>query len=231
MFARAAIIGRVARERAEARRNILLTRQEIKKKTPVAPLRRRCFLPLMKGPCTIVACGLVLILCGAVMCNFAFHAESLSSIEITFYNTTTERVNTTQLQALKSLTYVGPAVMGMGVFIIIIACVVLLDKRDKILKDYINSMLEVQQEMSMELSYHAVVSAGSSPLRQMNGGKRRSSSTKSLMDKTLPTLVSEKNSAVQNNNNASSNSAAIADGNSQTEKSEETKPLTHDSAV
>lgn len=158
MFARAAIIGRVSRERAEARRNFLATKEEIKKQTPVAPFRRRCFIPLMKAPCLVLALAMCLITCGAVMCNFAFHAEKLSSTtHHDSYNTTKVVINDLQFKLLRSFTYIGPALMGFGIFIIIIACVVLLDKRDKILKDYILSMIATQQEISKELSYRATM--------------------------------------------------------------------------
>lgn len=151
MFARAAIIGRVTRERAEARRSHLATKEELKKRTPVAPLRQRCFLPMMQGPCVVLVLAFILIIGGAIMCHFAFHAEQFALDSPTSNQTGT--VNASKLKALKSLTYVGPSLMGSGVFIIIIACVILLEKRDLIIKSYIDGMIEAQQEISMELSY------------------------------------------------------------------------------
>lgn len=105
-----------------------------------------------------VGLGCFLILLGAVMCNFAFHAEKLSRISHRISNATdTELVsNSTKLGALKSLTFIGPSLIGLGIFVIIIACVLLLDRRDKILKDYTDSMIKTQQEISMELSYRIV---------------------------------------------------------------------------
>lgn len=163
MFARAAIIGRVTRERAEAHRTFLANKEELKRRTPVAPLRQRCFIPMMKVPCFVLGLAAFLITCGAVMCNYAFHAKRLSSTTYVSYNTTEVVINQPQYQLLWSFTYIGPSFMGLGIFIIIIACVVLLDKRDKIIKDYIHSMIATQQEISMELSYRATTP--SKPIR------------------------------------------------------------------
>lgn len=160
MFARAAIVGRVARERSEARQNFLQQKKELKKKQPQAPLRQRCFIPMLRGPCIIVGLGFFLIIFGAVMCNFAFHARRLSS-DVILANSTiatdaTVITDKTKYDGLRSLTYIGPSLMGLGIFIIIIACVLLLDKRDRILKSYLDSMLDPQQEISMELTFRAV---------------------------------------------------------------------------
>lgn len=176
MFARAAIVGRVARERAEARRNFLQQKAEMKKRIPELPYKQRCFIPLLKGPCLTVGLGCFLILCGAIMCNFAFHAKELAMIKVRETDsptTSTSEVNINKhtYMALKSLTFIGPSLMGLGIFIIIIACVLLCDKRDKVLKEFADNIIRTQQELSKELSLHAVQSdhmQSKSPMRQLS---------------------------------------------------------------
>lgn len=178
MFARAAIVGRVARERSEARRHFLQQKQELKKKQPQAPLRQRCFIPLLRGPCVTVTMGCFLFIVGAIMCNFAFHAKDFSSSTVlpSNYNTTATEIviDKPKFEALKSLTFIGPSLMGLGIFIIIIACVLLLDKRDKILKEYTDSILRTQQDFSMELSFRA---ATSDELRTLSKNSLKGSTT------------------------------------------------------
>ena len=156
MFARAAIVGRVARERTEVRRQYLQQKQELKRRQPQLTFRQRCFIPFLRGPCMAVALGCFLLIIGAVMCNFAFHAKELSTYAVHTYNeTVTETItNDSKFEALKSLTFIGPSLMGLGIFIIIIACVLLLDKRDRVLKDYIDG--HNQRDLSIvELSIRA----------------------------------------------------------------------------
>lgn len=168
MFARAAIVGRVARERAEARRSFIEQKAEIKRRVPQLPCRQRCFIPFLRGPCITVGFGLFLILCGAIMCNFAFHAKELAVIKVqdsensasTLPNDSQDvTTNRTTYLALKSLTFVGPSLMGLGIFVIIIACVLLFDKRDKVIKEFMESLIRHQQDINMELSFRAAESS------------------------------------------------------------------------
>jgi len=194
MFARAALVGRVARERAEARRKVLLTNQPAKEKAPVAPLRQRCFIPCMRGPWVTVGFGIFLIITGAIMCNFAFHAHHYALSDSPHASNTTE-LNKPIYNGLRSLTYIGPAFMGFGAFTIIIACVLLFDKRDKILKEYIKAQVQSQQDMSMELSIRVVTpgppnlspqhsSASSTPSHKLLGSTTSSAASDNLLTPT-----------------------------------------------
>lgn len=169
MFARAAIVGRVARERSEARRNYFQHKRELRKRTPRAPLRQRCFIPVLRGPWITVGSGIFLIIIGSVMCNFAFHAEEYSrpkvNVELDNGSLPEDPSGTEKFKALKSLTFVGPSVMGFGIFIIIIACVILMEKRDHILKEYTDRKLQAQHDIKINLSTNSSIGPSSMPLQ------------------------------------------------------------------
>ena len=145
MFVRAPV-GRVSREIAEQRRRFIQKKLELKRSAPQAPFRQRCFIPIHRDSCIIIGAGCISILVGAVMCNFAFHAKELSKYPASSYDNNLNRTNVenlydqTKQRALESMTFLGPSFMGLGMFVIIIACVFLMDKRDKILKKYMDNM-------------------------------------------------------------------------------------------
>ena len=197
MFARAAIVGRVARERAEARRSFIDQKAEIKRKIPQLPYRQRCFIPFLKGPCMTVGCGFFLILCGAVMCNFAFHAKELAVVKVPATRTNSTTVssgtpdvttNKTTYIALKSLTFIGPSLMGLGIFVIIIACVLLFDKRDKVIREFMEGLIRHQQDISMEMSFRSMHSGD--PSKQTKNGYDCKGTDNSTHKGSMPSNVS-----------------------------------------
>ena len=91
-------------------------------------------LPLAWPTCLAVVIGSVVAIGGAAVCAAGFHAETLSTSYT--YNGTQKlaSVNQAKLTALKRLTFVGPVIMGTGSFIIVVALVVMLEMRDKLIQ-------------------------------------------------------------------------------------------------
>ena len=153
MYARAAIIGRVTREHNERRSRILIpaptTKPTAAKLLSYVPMSKQC-IPCTKGPCGALLVAIILLSLGAVMCNFAFHAETYSTIKISSNNQTATIKDHSLYSGLKSLTYIGPTFMGIGAFLVIVCCVLLFDIREKRLKLAAKEQAEQQQSMSKE---------------------------------------------------------------------------------
>lgn len=78
--------------------------------------------------------GCVLIVLGVVMSVVGYFSEALS--EVIVYNKTHEEVTNVTVDPTRkvqfdSLAFIGPVVMGVGAFILMIACVMTLESRDK----------------------------------------------------------------------------------------------------
>lgn len=146
MYARAAIIGRTIKQRNERHSRVLVQAPSVKKSTLFSglPMSKQCFLP-PKGPTALLALAIVLLTTGATMCNFAFNASKYAP------------TNTELHQGLKSLAYVGPSVMGIGAFLIIVCCVLLFDIREKRIKENVKMLAEQQQSLSHEFTNKAIL--------------------------------------------------------------------------
>ncbi|XP_067936698.1 uncharacterized protein [Watersipora subatra] len=181
MYARAAIIGRVTRERTERRSKILIPAPA--KPSPAQllsslPVSKSCFIPCTKRPCIALIIASILILIGAVMCNFAYNADHYSTfIKLQATNHTTKVKNVSLYNGLRSLIYVGPTIIGIGAFLIIVGCVLLFDIRDNRLKQDAKLQREQQQRLSRELTNKTIL------LRQSSRKRKRDSLLSSVSER------------------------------------------------
>ncbi len=111
---------------------------EKKKKKSELTLRQRLYVPCMWSSCCSCCSGLVLFLGGAVMSFMGYYAEvfATSFRSVTTYNETMEAyvVNQSLKYHISNFRFAGPLFMGVGTFLSIIACVVVLETRDKVLE-------------------------------------------------------------------------------------------------
>lgn len=196
MLARAALIGRVTREREQARRASNLPpidRRKKKKQVELIdpPKLSGFFTHCSRGSLISLGAAMLLIAIGAIMCNFAFHARSYATRTVSVGNRTEDIVNKSAYMGLRSMTYIGPTFMGVGAFLIIVFCVVLFDTREKTIKQAIQKQIQQQQDMSQEYAIKAVLSRSES-----NGGKKPSIKGKKPNDK--PQTSQQKYHAVEN---------------------------------
>ncbi len=103
------------------------------------PLRERLYMPCMCSTCTGCLLGIVFLSGGAVMVVLGYFADNLSIKHTPTIqgNGTSEIVVTRDSYIffwISSLTYVGPLLMSVGTFCIVIACVVVMETRDKVLE-------------------------------------------------------------------------------------------------
>lgn len=105
------------------------------------------YIPCMLGPCLGSCVGLLVLMGGAAMCATAYYAEFFSTeggVNGTFLNVTGNEeyikvdnssavyhVDRIKEISMKSMTYIGPVIMGFGTFTIVISCVVLCEHRDR----------------------------------------------------------------------------------------------------
>uniref|UniRef100_A0A914ECF8 Uncharacterized protein n=2 Tax=Acrobeloides nanus TaxID=290746 RepID=A0A914ECF8_9BILA len=83
--------------------------------------------------CRTVVIGIVVIIIGMGMTIIGYFDKELS-MKISYNSTLNENVTTindTLRYPLKSMQYLGPVLMGFGSFLLIIACVITLESRDK----------------------------------------------------------------------------------------------------
>ena len=158
MTAGAAVVSRVYREH-NARRSKYNRNPRIipEPDMTVQPVTKGCFLPCVKGPWSIMALCIGLMVLGGYMCNLAFHAEYYALEYRVVGNVTTNYTNESLRKGLKSMTYIGPSFIGVGSFVIIICCVVLFDLREKKMKTLLQIKLESQQGMSMEYTNRLIL--------------------------------------------------------------------------
>lgn len=161
MFARAAVISRVTRERSARRASVFVHSPPPDEESSDTPLSQRLFLPRSKAPWLTLLLSLTLIAIGALMCNFAFHATRYATETQQTGNVTVSTLNESLYNGLRSLTYIGPIFMGVGAFLIIVCCVVLLDTREKMLKQIAKERTQQQQDLSCELTYQTIIARNS----------------------------------------------------------------------
>lgn len=173
MYARAAIIGRMTRERnARLSKVIIQPPARFTRKSTVIrpvlppPMSTKCYLPSQRGPWFTLALALFLIAVGATMCNFAFHAKRYATVGTSTETNTTASVNEALYSGLNSLTYIGPTFMGVGAFLIIVCCVLLFEIKEKRMKELSKSNVEQQQSMSREYTNKAILTKNGADIKQ-----------------------------------------------------------------
>ena len=106
---------------------------------PGLPSRTKLINVRVDSACLWSACkstslAVLLIIIGATMAVVGFYAPDLSSHEYRSSNRTYHEMNPELHYHLKNLTYVGPALMGLGCVIIVAICVMTFEARDKAAK-------------------------------------------------------------------------------------------------
>lgn len=161
MPGRAAIIGRVAREHKERRKKILSKPPKKKVAKLLVPLSERCSIPCNCRACLMLIFAAIFVSSGVFMCNMAFQAKFHPTTEEPRGNQTSEAdVDVVDpYKGLRPLTYIGPAFIGTGAFIIVICSVLSFETRDKHLRDSVECYKEQKQTMNREYTNKALLGA------------------------------------------------------------------------
>ena len=108
-----------------------------KRKRRKMTLKQRMYLPFMWSTCLGTFLGFLVLCGGTAMCVVGYYAEYFATTETvstTVNGTDTVIIKDSSMQFhIKNLTFVGPIFMGIGAFIIVVACVVVFETRDKLL--------------------------------------------------------------------------------------------------
>ena len=96
----------------------------------------RCYVPFMWPTCAAVSVGSIILAAGVLMCVVGYFSSEDSTRKDRGGANDTAAWNSTETgdSHLGGLTFVGPVFMGFGCFIIVVACVVVCETRDKMLK-------------------------------------------------------------------------------------------------
>ena len=112
-------------------------------------LKQRLYVPCMWSSCLSCCSGSVLLFGGMAMSFMGYYAEFFSTKITTFNlnNTIHQSLHTdTALKFhINNFMYIGPLFMGIGTFLAIVACVIVLETRDKVL-----DMMEAKQWQSYQ---------------------------------------------------------------------------------
>ncbi len=119
------------------------TRKQKKKKTKekdqksALTLRQRLYVPCMWSSCLSCCFGSLIMFGGMVMSFMGYYAEFFAtSIQTVTVNNTvhqTLHINSALKFHIQNFMYIGPLLMGVGTFLAIVACVIVLETRDKVL--------------------------------------------------------------------------------------------------
>ncbi|KAK2145787.1 hypothetical protein LSH36_657g00002 [Paralvinella palmiformis] len=105
-----------------------------KKKKDEEKRKFRCYVPFMWPACAAVCCGLLVLCGGTAMCVTGYYARNFTTIELSNGTNTWYEIDRIRYALMWNMTYVGPILMGFGCFAIVIACVVVCETRDRMLK-------------------------------------------------------------------------------------------------
>ena len=108
-----------------------------KRKRRKMTMKQRLYLPFMWSTCLGTFLGFLVLCGGTAMCVVGYYAEyfaTTETISTTVNGTDIVIIKDSSMQFhIKNLTFVGPIFMGIGAFIIVVACVVVFETRDKLL--------------------------------------------------------------------------------------------------
>ena len=118
-----------------------------------------CWVPCMLGPCIGGLVGLVILLGGAAMCTTGYYAKHFASSPMSNGSHIVTQVDRSKEFHMYNMTFVGPVIMGCGCFVIIIACVVVCEQRDKDIriKAEAEKLQGSKKNKKKKEFYHAVV--------------------------------------------------------------------------
>ncbi|ELU09919.1 hypothetical protein CAPTEDRAFT_201969 [Capitella teleta] len=140
MFARAGISGRILRSGRDGTAPVslhpFLARPKKKQKT-----KCYCYVPVVWQAIVAVMCGILALMAGTAMCTFGYYAIPLptSAPRNETEDGEDEKVpnlNGEEYGHLHNLAYVGPVLMGMGCFVIVVSCVHVCEVRDQKIKEF-----------------------------------------------------------------------------------------------
>ena len=109
------------------------------KKKSTLTLRQRLYVPCMWSSCVSCCSGFVIMFGGLAMSFMGFYAEFFA----TSVQTSQSAANGTEKYLhidpalryhIANFRYIGPLLMGLGTFLAIVACVIVLETRDKVLE-------------------------------------------------------------------------------------------------
>ena len=111
----------------------------------LAPKRRKkqefiCWLPFMWRPCLGGLVGLLVFLGGVAMSVVGFYSKKLSTSQANNGTHTYDVINNNKRFHVNNLTYLGPVIMGCGCFVMVVACVVVCEARDRQVRQKIEEM-------------------------------------------------------------------------------------------
>ena len=173
---------------------------------PKLTVRERCFLPCKKSAWITFLFGSVTVVCGGLICSFAFHSpyrklQRTIKLESNWwkgkdYSISGPTMNSEQLRQQTEYlvySYCGPVIVGIGLFIQMMAWVILFVERDKIIKQLGERMIKsiMKAQISKVLSSHG---------KDIPTPKAKSSMVH-LLDQTLMSSVSTKTLVKNTNNN------------------------------
>ena len=94
----------------------------------------RCYVPFMWSTCVALWGGFSVLCGGTAMCITGYYAANFTSIQVSNQTHTWSEVDPIPYALMWNMTYVGPVLMGFGCFAMVIACVVVCETRDKMLR-------------------------------------------------------------------------------------------------
>ncbi len=113
---------------------------KVRKKRSKLTLRQRMYIPCMWSSCLSCCSGFSMMFGGMAMSFMGYYAEYFASSGetalIPSYNGTEEylHINSALKFHISNFRYIGPLFMGLGTFLAIVACVIVLETRDKVLE-------------------------------------------------------------------------------------------------
>ena len=114
------------------------------KQSSALSLRQRLYVPCMWSSCLSCCFGALLLFGGLAMSFMGYYAEFFASrIKTMDVNSTVHQsvhIDSTLKFHISNFMYIGPLLMGIGTFLAIVACVIVLETRDKVL-----DMMEAKQ--------------------------------------------------------------------------------------
>lgn len=94
----------------------------------------RCYIPFMWSTCVAIFTGFAILSAGLLMCVFGYFGDDSHRQRVDNSTRSWNVTETSGINHMRGLTYIGPVLMGFGCFIIVVACVVVCETRDRMLK-------------------------------------------------------------------------------------------------
>ena len=127
---------------SSVRRNRVQSPRQLNASTTFGELQRRrpfrCYMPFMWQQCLLSGIGLLIFVAGIAMAIVGMYAElelngasSQASPSLVLAVSSSITSSTSTIGGRKVFTYLGPVVMSIGCFLLIVSCTVVCETRDK----------------------------------------------------------------------------------------------------